>query len=56
MPRSAHKGHALLKHAVEEIGALENFPSLFQVREARDPIRMKRNLKRKEEDWNDARG
>jgi hypothetical protein len=29
MPRSAHKGHALLRHAVEEIGALENFPPLF---------------------------
>jgi len=29
MPQSARKGHALLKHAAEETGALENFLSLF---------------------------
>jgi hypothetical protein len=32
-PRSAHKGRARLDHAIEKIGALENFlPQLLRVR------------------------
>jgi hypothetical protein len=46
-PETCAQEQACLKHAIEEIGALENFlPQLYE-REAREPICTKRNFKTK---------